>query len=444
MPVAAQQDAGDPPGPSLDLDLTTGVLVSDNIDRERDPAGTSSISTTSLGLTYDTRTKRERFTLQTGARLEFGSYANDEEQEDGGGIESPFVSLSYGREARRASFALDARYSEVDVGFGTVTDADGQDLIVDQGTRVDTLLGTELTLGTDTPLSYSLGVSYRERRFVDTTDPDLDDQTTATIGQTLSFALNQTTRLVFSLDYRERDAEDEEETFETNTTAAIGLTTETRGGVTASGRLGYSVEEITRTIDGDRETDTEEAPVLSFSLSRALPDGSISGTLSRTLDEQGSRTSLLFGRAVDLRRGGFDASVGVSAGDDDDELRLIGSLALERPTPRGGLTLSLSQEVTSDADGDYLRTDAGLGYRHELTRLSQLTLTMEVTAVDAVDPDEADRQRAQVEIAFSRQLTEDWSFNAGFRHFTAEETDLDPVVENAVFANLSRRFDLIP
>jgi len=125
-------------------------------------------------------------------------------------------------------------------------------------------------------------------------------------------------------------------------------------------------------------------------------------------------------------------------------MRLVGELAYDRPTRRGGLTLRLSQEVTSDEDTDYLLASADIGYRHELTRLSQISLTLGLSASDAVDPDETDHQRARLEVAYSRRLTEEWSFNAGIRHLTARESDRGPIVENAVFANVSRRFDLLP
>lgn len=438
LPVLAQQSGESLPGPDVTLDVTSGVVVSDNIERRRDPAGTSAVSTTRLDLAFSSRTRAQELTLRAGARLEFGNYADEDTADPG--VQSPSLSLGYTRESRDAALSLGADYALRELDTEREEVEGGEDLIIDQGQLETRRLSADLALGRDGPVTYTAALSFSDRLYSDTTDPDLNDQVSAAFDQRLSLALNRATRLEFSLNYRERDEDDAEDTLETNAAARIGLNVRARSGLTASGSLGVSVEEVTQ----DGETDRQEAPVLSLSVTRPRPDGSLSASVTRSLDEQGSRTTLQFGRALALPRGSLDGTVGLTVGETDDTLRLIGSLGLDRPMPRGALSLSLSQEVNADEDSDFVRTSVGLGYTHELTRLSQLSLSMDLSAVDAVSPDEADRQRTRVQLAYRRQLTEDWSLNTGVRHLTARESDLDPIIENAVFANLSRRFDLRP
>ncbi|KPQ10389.1 MAG: Surface antigen [Rhodobacteraceae bacterium HLUCCA09] len=448
LPAAAQQGAETVPGPVLRLDVTSGVTASDNIDREREPAGTSVLSQTNLRATYDARTRTERLTISGGVQLEFGAYADEEIADPG--LKSPFLRVAYQRRTRSAQLSLDAAYSVVDVGRERVEfedldgDGDPDDLILDRGTRAATRLGAGLVLGRDGPATYSAELGYADTRYSDTTDPDLNDSVTLTFDQGLSLALTRTTRLLLDLDYRERDEDDAEETFESNIAATVGLSHAWNTGLSVSARLGYSVEEITRTRGGARSTERQDAPVFSMSLSQQRPNGEITASLSRQLGEQGTRTTLRFGRALELPRSSLDASLGITAGESDDDLRLVGNLAYSRPTPRGALTLRLSQQVSSDEDTDVFSTVANLGYRHELSRLSQVSLSLGLAATDAVDPDETDRQRTSLQVAYSRRLTEDWNFNLGLRHSTSRETGLDPIIENAVFATVSRRFDLLP
>lgn len=448
VPVAAQQGAGDLPGPELTLDFTTGVEASDNIDLEREPAGTSTISTTRIGLGYLTRTRSQSLRISGGATLEFGAYADEEVADPG--LQSPFLSLAYTRQSRSAELSLTALYSETDIGRERIdlvdlgADGDPDDLIVDQGRRATTRLGVELLLGRGGPVTYGVAFGYTDDRYTDADDPDLNDRTRLSFDQSLGLALSPTTRLVFDLEYSERDENDDEDTFETNVSALVGITQELRSGLTASARFGYSVEEITRTQAGVRDTERDDAPILRFEVAQARPNGSVTAALSRSLDEQGPRSVLTFGRALELPRSSLDATLGITVAENDDQVRFVGRIAYERPLPRGAFSVNLSQEVTSDEDGEYLSTSADVGYRHDLTRLSQISLDLGLAASDALDPDEIDRQRARISLAYSYRLTEDWTFNAGIRHFTSRESDRDPIIENAVFANLSRQFDLLP
>lgn len=440
-PIAAQQFRDETPGPNLRLDLTTGVRVTDNEARVADPPdGTSTLSETRLGLTFDTRTRTQRLTARAGGVFEFGAYA-DEELADPG-FQSPFLALDYGLRRKNAELSFDARYSEFDVGSERTFDLDGEDLIVDRGTRANTRIGAAITLGLQGPLRYSAEALFTERTFFDTTDPDLTDLTRFSLDQRLSLALTRSTRLTFDLDYAQTDEADGTDREEISTDYLLGLEHLTTRGLTASARFGLGVEETTRTIDGDRSTDREEEPILTLSVTQALPNGAVSGEFNRRLTAQGLRSNLTFGRSMDLRVGGLEATLGVAELGEDD-LTVIGSLTYDRPTPTGVLGLRLSRRVNYTDDTDVERFDAAMNYRHQIDRLSSVALDLGLASSISLDPEEADREQANLRVTYTRQVTRDWDVNVGYAYSSSQSDDDDRVTENAVFANVSRSFDLL-
>lgn len=434
------------PGPDLRLDFSSGLLVSDNVEGLREPEGTSTLWQNSVALSFDSITRTESFSARAGLMLQTGRYADQIEQREleQNALQDPFVTLSYGRSTRDAGVDLSASYRERDNGLEEVDLIDAQSLVIDQGRRSDLELEAGVEIGREAPLGFSAEAGYRERRFFDTTDPGLTDEDIARIEAGVSVRLSPTMRLTFASSYAERDEHDPEDTIETNTANRVGLSFRNRGGLSGSASIGYQADETTRTIDGDRVTDREDEPVLSFSLTQARPDGSITASLSQRVVSTGPRTDLLVGRSLDLPRAELSASLGVSVGDEGDSVSGIGQLSYVQPLPRGRLSASARQSVATDDGDDELFTSASLGYSHDLSRLSSVDLSLGVSAVESLEEDGIDRQRVSASVSWNRQLTEDWSFNMGYRHSTQRETDEDPIIENAVFANFGRSFDIRP
>ena len=442
---AAAQDTSVQPGANFYLDFSSGLEVSDNYNRLRDPDGTSVVWLNTFALTYDTFTRNQRFSGTVGFTYELGVYA-DELDEDQGGLNSPFALLEYGIENRSTLFDVRLSYAERDNGFDEIEITNADDIIVDQGTRSDLSVAADLTIGRDAPVTFTTGLRYLETRFFDTTDASLDDETLYAVDTVLSLNLTRTTSLFFATTYEERDEDDAADTFEVNSSASLGLSFATAGGLEGTVSFGYAVDEIERTIDGERIDSRTDSPVASVSLTQARPNGVVRAGLSQEVNERGRRTRLTLGRALAFRSGGLDATLGLTYAEYDERLRGIGSLSYQHDLPRGSLRLRFSQEVTDDRDEeeDVFISTAGLDYTRPLTTISSLNLSIDLSASEAVDADEADTQRASLRISYLRQLTEEWNLNAGYRHSTFRETDLSPIIENAVFARIERRFDVRP
>ncbi|MEM0937982.1 MAG: hypothetical protein AAGJ91_19030 [Pseudomonadota bacterium] len=439
------QDTQDPPGSRFFLDFSSGLEISDNFDRVQDPDGTSTVFTNTFAFTFDSATRNQRLTATAGVTFEAGEFADDPTGDDGG-FDRPFLTLDYTRSNRTSELRFSADYRERDNGFDEVEIEDADDLIVDQGRRADLNLGLGLTLGRQTPVTLVSDLAFRDTEFTDTTDEDLNDETFFSTENVLTLSLSRTTSLFFRASYSELDEDDAEDTFETNAAGRIGLNFENGRGFSGSASIGYSVNETESTVDGETDTEREDRPVAAITLRQARPDGEARATLDQEVNDQGRRTRLSFGRTLTLPRGELVADLGVSAADYDDSLRGVGSLSYTHTLPRGSFSLRFSQQVTddSDEDGDVFITTAGLSYQRPLTPVSTFGISLDLSASEAVDAEESDSQRTSVLLSYNRELTPDWSLNTGFRHSTFRETDEAPIIENAVFARIERRFDLRP
>lgn len=437
---ALSQDA---PGPDLFFDFSTGVVISDNYEDLENPSGTSSIWQTDLGLTYSTSTRSQSFVTQLGATYETGYYADRPDFD--GGVTNPFISVDYILTNKSSFLSFDASYRERDNGFRDDESTSSVDLIVDQGTRADATFGAQLELGRDAPFGARFEASYRDTQFFDTTDPDLNDETRYEVLASLRFDVAPNLSLTFDASYSERDEQNSVNTFETDVFAGIGLAYRTANGLRATGSLRSARNEVTETIDGSRRTDIEDSPILNFRIEQERPNGLVFGEIVQDLSDTGRRTDLFVGRDLELRTGEISATLGVTRGENDSELRGIGSFDYRHELPRGALSFGVSTNVfTDDTDGDVVRGDLRLRWERVLTQLSSVSLQMNVSRSEALDPDGTDRFRSTLEVAYQRRLTENWNFNTGYRYGNSEETNRGDIVENEVFANIGRRFSIRP
>ena len=431
------------PGADFFLDLRTGLLASDNFEALEDPSGTTTLWQTEAVLGIDSVTAADRFSARLGGTLEFGDYADN--PDFNGGFTDPFLELDYLRENARSQFSLGVLWRERDNGFNDFTDAtSGRDLIVDQGTRQDARIDLAFETGRDAPVGFGIAAFYEDITYFDTTDPDLTDQISYGVEASMRLAITSTADLTFGAAIEERDEDDPQDTFERNTSYAIGLAMQIDPALSARLEIGHAVNELTETINGDRVTDREEGPTVLFSLERALTNGTISVTAENRINSTGSQSFLRFGRAMELRNGSLEGSVGLTW-TANDEVRGVGSLDWSEELRNGAIGVRFVQTVlTNDDNNDELDSLLAVNYRHDINALSGLQMSLSVGRSEELDPDGTDIERATAEIVYTRQVTEDWNFNAGYRHSLSRETGEDSIVENRYFANIGRRFSLRP
>lgn len=431
----------EPPGPRVVLDLSAGALASDNYSGVADPSGTTTVAFGDVALGVESRTAREELSLRTGFRLEAGDFADEPDFD--GGLTRPFAQLGYVRRGRDDTLRFSVRYQEEDIGTSDdVLDSD--DLVLGGGTRQSSTVDLGFETGASAPLGLSATLRRSDRQFVDATDPTLNDALLLDAAARVSFRLNRTASVDVSVEYSERDESDAADTFETNNFYGLGLTQQTAGGLRATATAGYQTSEVRRTLDGDRITDTDERPVLRLDLAQERRNGTITAALGQDLRETGLQTDLTVGRNLVLPDGSLSARAGVAYAEDAEDLSLVGALDWARELPRGRLVLSLDQRIETEDDADFLQSTAGLSLAQDLTSLSALSLSVDVTAREALDDADGDRQRLRASVTYSYRLTQDWSLNTGYRHLSSRGSDVETITENEVFASIGRRFNLRP
>lgn len=442
---AVPQAADDLPGADFYLDVSSGLVVSDNYDRIVNPSGTTTFLRNSAELGYASVTRRQSLSFVAGANFDVGEFPDDTTGQDDG-LNNPFARFNYRRATSDDLLGFSASFRESFVSRAVRFDedfaGDNTDLVEDTGTRRDAQARLQLELGRAAPIGFSGDLRYQGRRFFDVTDADLDDEDFYAADGALNFRLNGSTRLILGSTFRQRDREN---LIETDTTLGLGLEYRTRGGLSVNGRaaVARNVDEQTNAA-GDSVTDEDIRPIFAFGVQRALPDGALRFDYDQVLTDAGLRSEATVGRTRQLPTGTLSWRLGISANDFEGP-NGVGQLNLLRETPQGVFRFGLTQQVLTDTDdGDVVRSDLRLGWERELTRLSSVTLNMGLSRSEALEEDEPDRSRGSVELAYRYRISPDWSLNTGYRYIATTRSDEKGIYTNEVFANVGRRFSLRP
>jgi hypothetical protein len=183
---------------------------------------------------------------------------------------------------------------------------------------------------------------------------------------------------------------------------------------------------------------------LSFGLDHALPDGALTfdATLSRL--SGGNRTSLQFGRSLDLPNGQLAASLGLSTREVGGGPDLIGSLDWSHELPRGNFTLGLKRAITGDArDSETEVSLLALGLTQDLT--PRIALTTNLSLQSSRDTSSGILTKSTNLSANLRYaLTPDWNMNFSATHRIRNQGGAGNPNSSTVYLSLSRQFEYRP
>jgi hypothetical protein len=410
LPVSGSAQDGSPSGVRLTFGISERLEASDNRALEVPSPGETYTSETGLsfGAITENRTSSLAFDLSAALRLTGGPGSGVDDTAD---LANPAASLSYTRRSADARLDLRARLDQTDIGFarslddfinedGTISlPGDFNDLF-GTGTRQSSDVSIALVLRETAPLGFTLSAGLGDIAYFDTTDPDLRDSTNARAAATIRLDVTEVTSARIGLSYRTSEEEGD------SRTETVGLT----GG-------------------------------LAF----ARANGDLSFDLGSTDSEDGNRLSFRVGRdGVTLPRGTLDAGFGVTR-DAEGELNFTGDLSWQQELPRGSISASLSQDVTSDNtdNSEELQTIAAVRWAHEINNLSSLTLDM--AYVDQSDTgDDGTTRTSSIVATYGYALTENWSLDMGYRFRQRDDSDSGTATENALFLNLGRVIEIRP
>jgi opacity protein-like surface antigen len=443
VPGWAQQTEP-PPGGRFTLDLSAGASVDDNEGLDDPSLGTTTRTNVGATLRFLDETAVSSLAVSLFTRAEYAD--SPDRSIDGFDFRLPTATAAYTRLGANSRLALTGRYVfervDDDVLIFLDESLNPVDLVLDTGELRRVTLGGTLSTGIEGPLGVDVGVSFDDRDYSGTTDPDLYDRRNVGVNGALRFQLNPVLSGRLTASYSRLD----EDTFGdplTETTAyGVGLT--------------YALDEIT-VITGDLRATTIEETVfgvtsvendgLAFSLGvqRETPGGAVGGQIARTVEEAATRTQLSVNRATDLRDGSIAWSLGYSFSDDDGDGAVIGSLDYSRELRTARVSAQLSQQAISDDDGDdTLVTRIALGYTQEINSVSSVGVNFGLGRSDDLGAGDDSTTRLNLGVNYRRALTRDWDWVLGYEARYLSEDDGDTANSNRVFTRIDRSFTFRP
>ncbi|WP_187431097.1 hypothetical protein ROLI_045140 (plasmid) [Roseobacter fucihabitans] len=436
--VMAHAQEALPPGIIASFDITQRLEYSDNPDLVADGEA-DFFGRTVLGFGLQSATSLENFALNLGTDIEEGRKGTASSN-----LTNPFAQLSYERATRSASVGLALRYRESDVSSSFLADdfaSDGS--IINQSTGTRQSYGFDLSgaVGRDAPIGASFDLSYDERTFSGTSDPDLTDENTLDLSAQLDFRIDPriTTRLTTK--YRDFDAQGNG----TNRkTTGFGAGAELLITPTLLGDLFLSQDRIERSGE---ENAVDEGLSFGGSLTQTLKTGSIGVSLDSELstNSSGRRTSLSLNRSRDFAGGAvLSYSLGATRSQDGGINPLMNvDYAYALSTSR--ITLGLSQSVNTDSDNrEEINTSLRAGYTRQINTLSSLSADFSFFNRNELGAGAEDGQRVNLGLSYQYALTRDWGLVGGVSHTLISADDEADRSANTVFVGLQRNFTWNP
>lgn len=397
LPHTAQSQEAD--SPNFRFGLSTGFVTQTNRGLDTPRRGSTTELTTNLdfALRFATPIQELEITGNVGLRTASGAEGDSLDQ----GIHDPSLRLAYTRQSRDAQFTLDVFGSQQDASSTFLQenpDTANFDLLTDSGDLLRFGFDTSLELRRRSPFGVTLSAGYSALRYANTTSPDLTDQDRYNVGARFRFDLNPALQATLSTRFStfedEGDAEGRRDTF---------------------------------SIDGG--------------LRQTLPNGSVSLNLGATDTEDGTRYSLSAARTIELPVWNVSGSLGVTQ-EVSGALALTGGLDVSHTLPNGSLTGNLSRTVSSGSEDEEQEIfTAGAGYSTQLSPLTSFNVNFSYT--DRSDTGAGDDSSLSViDLGVSHTLSEDWSMNVGLQHRIVDESDGTRARDNRLSVNLRRDFSV--
>lgn len=430
-------------GLQLTLDFAQSLRASDNNEFIASPSGNTYFARTDLGFGLKSETSSQIFSLDFGAALEAGHFADT--TGSGSEIKDEYARLSYSRETSSARLSTNASITRFDVTDNELSDDfDNTDLVADVGVRNQYKFGAGLETGIGGPFGLSLNGSFTKQDYTDTTDPSLFDNDTRAFDATARFRVTPTVDLRALAGISEYTAEDTLATERVKTYVGLGVDYEISPSLQFSGELRHDRTETTETIGLVRVVRVEDGPGLDLTLTHDRPNGTLAVSFASDISSTGRRNNLSVERSMELPRGALSYSLGVTKSDNTDLEPTLG-LTYEQELARGSFNVSLTQTALTDNDDDEaLRTRLSAGYSQEINTISGWDAGLSFADYNVLTVGGTDTRRIDLDLSYRRELTRDWDLRVGYEHAYLTETGSANKRSNTVFVTLERSFSFSP
>ena len=418
--------------------VTGSVSLSTILDVDTNPGLTATpVTTTTLSeqLSFSIKTENRNQTFEFLGSTEL-SYGIQTGSSGSISITDPDFVARYTRDAANASINASANYRRGDIT--TIFDIDPSAavvLVTDNGTVTTTGADIQAQIGKNAPLGVTFDLGYDNVDFAGTTDPNLFDTRTTTLGFDTRLNFSPVTTGNFRVNHTDYSAADATSTRTQTTTYDFALSHELRRALQIDLNLGYQTRDLT--LSGI--TGTNDGFKAGVNLTQTLPNGSIFGGIG--IDQTGAadRTSLSFGRSLTLPAGSLSASI-TAADVVGSSLQVFGSANYTQSLADGSFSVNLDQSLSTNQNNeDILFTRFGLGYQQQVTGTSDLNLSLDMSRSEDGGAGAAPTQnRATLAATYSRQLTQEWDMSVGYRHRIFSSSTSPQADSDTLFLTLTR------
>lgn len=445
LPTAAQQ-IGTGSGLNVTLDYLSSLRHDDNL-RLTDPSlGSTTWWENSLILGVVNQTPGSTLTLDLSGLYRI---ANEPIIGTESSFSDPSAQLTYQQTRSNSRFQLLASYRERDLAFNrSLTDInldgtiDASDVIGTVGDQINTRGNLDWETGLAGPLGFRFTYNHRERRYSNTIDPSLFDNSADDYAATASLRISPVLQGNIRVGYTDFTADDTVRTDRQTTTVSTGATYDVSSITTVSANIGY-----TQVDDTQRATNTNDVTedfIWNFAWNKTLPDGSADIQLDQSFGVNGSRTNATFGRSFQRPSGVFSFNAGFTRGP-FDEVTPIGQIDYSYRVASSQIGATIQRRVgTSTASRETRETAAFLTYDYFINQVSALTFSVSyIEQEDDGSGPSNQRQRGTFDASYTHAITKNWAMNVGYQYEMDDQSGFK-ASSNSVFLTLGRRFNLKP
>lgn len=444
-----QGGAGASGGLQIDIGVSSKFSADSNFTLSSANPGTSYISDTKLTFGISSRTSAYDFSLTAGNVLRFADIPG----RSVAGLEDPTLKLRFVADSSNSRLTVTGGYRFVDREFMNPFQVEREEqqlgtLVGNGGTLRDRSFGLKYEVGLNAPLGLTLDLSHNKKDYDNVVSSSIKDTTKNSATGTIRFKINPlaTGRFVVG-QARQKTYQSNSGaliTDRTTTDYSVGVAYDINPVLNIDAQIGFTDVETTR-ISG---TTSRSGVVGSITVTKALPNGTIFGTLSSTQNQNGQRTSLTFGRDLQLPNGALRATIGASRADTGGS-SVIGSLSYSKQFATDLLTISLNRSTSINAnDDEIIDTRLGIGYSHPINSVSRLGLNFDWGQTKDTGATTASTvELTNLQATYSYDLTSDWSLSSGVEWRRKVDTDpLSPTDADStsLFVTLGRNFSFRP
>jgi hypothetical protein len=454
LPTVAlpQAGAGQQGGYVIDLGVSTSLTFDDNFSLVPNSPGTTKIFDNKFTFSIDKTTSSQSLNITGSTVLRYADFPGRSTS----GFEEPTVRFKYTTASSNSSLTLDGRYRRVDREFLNPF-AVAQDDLFDPttsllgggGTLTDRSAGLVYKTGITAPLGFTLALRHDDRTYSNlgglppATVARLFDTDTDRADATVTMQVSPVTQLRLKAGLIQYDATDAVRTDRTTQDYSIGVVQDINPVLVLDAQIGYTDVETVTTGGTSQRTGTTG----SVSLTQTLRNGSVFGSLSSTLNQNGTRTTFRFGRDLQLKTGSLSASIGATRGPNSDT-QAIAALSYTRQMKSSDITVTLDRTAsTNGLSEDVLDTRLGVNYGYLINSSSRFNIAVNLARSENIDNSTAPTvDRRNLRASYTRNLTRDWDLTTGVavRYSKDSTVAAGSATSNSVFLTLDRKFSFRP